>query len=815
MRFSRWIALVLLAVAGLFPLVRHQRGARAEAEGPPASPAAPAPPAPPVATSAIVVKSTPLDGVRFDPATVRLRESSVEQQMRVALGLKDTTRARALGEAALQSADALSRGRLLWLLAAADVAEEAPPDHLAALAQLEHPLARWAALRLGETVVAHEAQRAVALAEGLQHHWAGVGRARLLLALAQHKAGNDRAAEPLYRTQLERVSDRTPAVNIAFPLAEILIARGDRKSLEEALALYRRVGARAVATESGDKADKFAKQLLARMAPKDRTRLALPSVEDEMARGDELVRNHKYDDAIALYDKLAKRLRGDHDKDARCKPELEAGHALFMKRDREEAQKRLSVIARRCSAPEIKAWAHYYAASARQRTNDPKGAIVEYEALVHDTPEHSLADDALYLEAGAQADAGNAEASRKVLERMLERYPHGDMRAEARFGLAFAARARGDHAEALAQLEKLLAEGPAERNEAQEGRAAYWRARSLQDLGRLLEAKQAYMELAHQLPLAYHAQQAIARVSELDPAAGADLRGELTDAAPESSLTFAWRPELDSAAFKTAIELLRVGESDLAQQELGWLGATGESADRDMLWLVAAMLHEGDAHADAAQLVRSRLKTFRTVAPIGRARLMWRIAYPHAFSPLIEQAAAESQVPADFVRAVAREESGFNPESVSTALAYGLIQVIRPTAKPHARALGLPSDPDSLKRPDVNLRIGSHFIRELWTRYAQNPAIVPAAYNAGYFATDRWLQSSGNLALDEWIERIPYRETRRYTRRVLQSYGIYAWLDSGRLPPLPARLPAAPAPAANINPNAIASDSNAAPAPEE
>src|SRR6185503_17562806 len=141
---------------------------------------------------------------------------------------------------------------------------------------------------------------------------------------------------------------------------------------------------------------------------------------------------------------------------------------------------------------------------------------------------------------------------------------------------------------------------------------------------------------------------------------------------------------------------------------------------------------------------------------------------------------------------------------------YGLIQVIRPTAKPHARALGLPSDPDSLKRPDVNLRIGSHFIRELWTRYAQNPAIVPAAYNAGYFATDRWLQSSGNLALDEWVERIPYRETRRYTRRVLQSYGIYAWLDSARLPALPARLPAAPAPAANMNPNAIAADSNAA-----
>jgi soluble lytic murein transglycosylase len=165
------------------------------------------------------------------------------------------------------------------------------------------------------------------------------------------------------------------------------------------------------------------------------------------------------------------------------------------------------------------------------------------------------------------------------------------------------------------------------------------------------------------------------------------------------------------------------------------------------------------------------------------------LAYPRAYAPLIDDVARERGVPAELVRAVAREESSFNPRVVSTALAYGLIQVIPKTAKIHAQALSLPSDPASLKRPEVNLQIGSHFLSELRKRYAQNPAVVPAAYNAGFGASDRWLRERADLPLDEWVERIPYRETRRYTRRVLQSVGIYTFLDQGQLPTLVAALP--------------------------
>jgi soluble lytic murein transglycosylase len=146
-------------------------------------------------------------------------------------------------------------------------------------------------------------------------------------------------------------------------------------------------------------------------------------------------------------------------------------------------------------------------------------------------------------------------------------------------------------------------------------------------------------------------------------------------------------------------------------------------------------------------------------------------------------------VPAAFVRAVAREESSFDATAVSKANAYGLIQLIRPTARAYGKPLGLKTDPDSLKQPEINLRIGTSFMRDLFDHYKDNPALVPSAYNAGPGATDRWLRERPNQALDEWIESIPYTETRRYTRRVLQSYGVYAWLDEGRMPTLTQRLP--------------------------
>ena len=117
-----------------------------------------------------------------------------------------------------------------------------------------------------------------------------------------------------------------------------------------------------------------------------------------------------------------------------------------------------------------------------------------------------------------------------------------------------------------------------------------------------------------------------------------------------------------------------------------------------------------------------------------------------------------------------------------------------PTARRFAGEVGVRATPRTLTKPEVNLKIGARYMAWLWNRLGENPALVPSAYNAGEGAVRRWLGEDASRPLDVFIEEIPYDETRRYTRRVLQTYGVYQWLANESLPELRAKLPATQAP---------------------
>ena len=78
--------------------------------------------------------------------------------------------------------------------------------------------------------------------------------------------------------------------------------------------------------------------------------------------------------------------------------------------------------------------------------------------------------------------------------------------------------------------------------------------------------------------------------------------------------------------------------------------------------------------------------------------------------------------------------------------------------------------------PSGNLEIGSRFLGFLWKHFDAAAPLAIAGYNAGEGAVDRWLGERGDLAMDEFMETIPYDETRNYTKRVLASYFTYSWL---------------------------------------
>ncbi|MEM8607056.1 MAG: transglycosylase SLT domain-containing protein [Myxococcota bacterium] len=508
-----------------------------------------------------------------------------------------------------------------------------------------------------------------------------------------------------------------------------------------------------------------------------------------------------YDKAQSYYEKKryreAERLFGRVARSAKagspvwCDARYKQARSLLQNRDRTRGAPIMKEVAERCARmdTDTRAWARYHAARAYGRIGDWEQSIEQFERLEKEAPGHRLADDASYRAALAELETGNDRAAKARLDSIAVRYPEGDMWPRAMFRLGWLEFRDGHYQRAFEHFDALVEKGGDGDEEGMTGRANYWRARALFALGRRIDAVEAYAEIAERWPLRYYAQQSLWRLEEIVPSRAETIRANMRSGDGPSRMVFAWRDEFDDPAFTRMTELLIVGDTGYASDEMAELHMVGRNVEPEMAVVGAVLLQHAGADAKLSRVIRSHFEDFEGLLPRGEGRLFWEATYPLAFEPMIEDIAEDRGLPPAFVRAVAREESSFDPSAVSWAKAYGLVQLIMPTARRFAEEAGVKATPRTLKRPEVNLKIGTAYMAWLWDRFEQNPALIPSAYNAGEGAVRRWLDEDSARPLDVFIEEIPYDETRRYTRRVLQTYGVYQWLDDERLPPLPSALP--------------------------
>jgi len=167
---------------------------------------------------------------------------------------------------------------------------------------------------------------------------------------------------------------------------------------------------------------------------------------------------------------------------------------------------------------------------------------------------------------------------------------------------------------------------------------------------------------------------------------------------------------------------------------------------------------------------------------------IWLLAYPKGYFKYVSEYANKFGIEESLVLAVIREESRFNPKTLSWAHARGLMQIIPQTGRNVARLIGIrPYYTSKLHDPDTNIKMGCYYLSQLLKRFNNDKVMALAAYNGGPLRVQRWknkwLSEVGPIIdIDEFVESIPLSETRRYVQKVMKSYYEYKRHYSERLP---------------------------------
>jgi soluble lytic murein transglycosylase len=435
----------------------------------------------------------------------------------------------------------------------------------------------------------------------------------------------------------------------------------------------------------------------------------------------------------------------------------------------------------RCRHDDALVTALYYGGKASASAHHDAEAASRFERVEKLFPKHRLADDARLRGALVVEDQGDEARSIAMLASIPDVYPEGDMRGEALFRVALAKLEKRDLDGARAALDRMLSVDPAAGPAISAGRGAagrgeYFRARVAELGGDVDDAKRRYAAMITNEPFDYYMLLAFARLRAQDDALARSTLDEAASREPTGPFLTHDHPEFASPVFQRVVALLEVGEIDAARHEALAGGLAADGADPEVLWALAWLYDRAGAADLGHAFARGRLLDYRSHWPAGRWRLPWEVAYPRAWSALVTRECESSHVSTALAWAVMREESSFDPDARSAASAFGLMQLIVPTARLVARDTSWPWDELSLHRPEVSIALGARLLASLRTSFPVHPALAIAAYNSGGGSVRRWLQARGTDAFDVFVERIPFDETRAYVKRVLASEAAYAYL---------------------------------------
>ncbi|MEK6300220.1 MAG: transglycosylase SLT domain-containing protein [Acidobacteriota bacterium] len=585
--------------------------------------------------------------------------------------------------------------------------------------------------------------------------------ARLRAADVAVAAGDPNAAI----NELSKMADASDADALLIS-AQAEEARG---KTDQALARYRRIYYELPATTAGAKAE--ARLAALGVSPKEQP----ASFADELARCDAIFEARQYGDAAAAYDQLLARFpeAGKHD-------EVHLRHGVSQLNNRQPAQAASSLALVSDHNPELHAEAMFNQAEALRRSNRSGQAAAIVDRLLAQYPKRRWTEDALYNLARELDKQGSKSEAAARYRRLLAAYPKSQYGPEASYTLGWQAYQSKSYAEAARMLEQHLA---AYRYPETKfiGEACLWAGKSEERLGNRTRALALYDLVNERYRYGYHGYIAGLRASRLR-AADASLKPEQAKPGSDlerikSNVTFveAIKETADGSEeerFAKADDLEVIGLADFAIKELNAAVDRAPASPKINLRLAQLYSRRGESF-QATLILRRGYPDLYSYREPDIPREGWLIFFPLVSWATIKEEAKRYGIDPYTAAGLIRQESVFNPNAVSRAGARGLMQVMPATGQLISKRQGSGSITASdLLNPTLNVKLGMNYLAQMLGQFGRIE-YAAAAYNAGPGRAQRWIAERGGMDIEDWIEAIPFTETRGYVQGVLRYTANY------------------------------------------
>jgi soluble lytic murein transglycosylase len=496
-------------------------------------------------------------------------------------------------------------------------------------------------------------------------------------------------------------------------------------------------------------------------------KMAPPTPGERKIRADLLARGKQYTDASAEYQSLLSVA------DAADRPaiQLALGEALnHADRDR-EAKRILDVITN--LTPDQEAERFYNLATIARSQNDESSVVHFTDQVRSSAPQSTWLEQALLLVGNTFLVKPDYDRAIDAYREMYSRFPNGTQAPYAHWKVAWLSLRMGRNAEAKQAFEEQIGQFP---NSAQVPAALYWRARLAEEDGDSTLAQVYYQKVSDRFRNFYYGELARQRLKQLKPVQDPPhiaLLDRVPPIAGGSKVTLDEIPT-DNLRVQKAELLANGGLTDFAINELQ---ATASEEKGNWLTAEIARLYQDAGRPDMAlRTLKRAVPSYFAVDLPTLPRPYWEALFPRPYWSDLKKYSSTNSLDPFLVASLVRQESEFNPSAVSHANAVGLMQLLPKVGRGVAKQEKLKHfTTQQLFTPDVNLRLGTRYFRAMVDKFGSFEYAL-AAYNAGADRVETWMNYGKYRDPQEFVESIPFTETREYVQAILRNENVYKQL---------------------------------------